>query len=147
VSTQQFRSYNFRATQRKLIGNMIEIIDEMSMTMTARQLYYQFIGRDLFPDSWVDDVYNAKKGLRSPRRKSTRTRWSVRARRSNKIMTKRFVVSFVVEAEHADDLNNDHAIEAVEEAVTEFVDTYRVGNMKFGKVKLTDFVNFCADLE
>jgi hypothetical protein len=63
MSTQQFRACNFRSTQRQLIEHMTEIIDEMSMTMTARQLYYQFIGRDLFPESWVDDVYNAKHGL------------------------------------------------------------------------------------
>jgi len=33
------------------------------LEMTLRGLYYQFIGQDLFPDSWVDDAYNARKGL------------------------------------------------------------------------------------
>jgi len=31
--------------------------------LTLRQLYYKFIARDLFPDSWIDPVYNAKHGL------------------------------------------------------------------------------------
>ena len=63
MSTQRFRDYSFNKISTVLIDHMIEIIAELDMTMTARQLYYQFIGRDLFPEKWVDDVYNAKKGL------------------------------------------------------------------------------------
>lgn len=63
MSTIRFRDYKFNASHEKLIGHMNEIIDELDMTLTARQLYYQFIGRDLFPASWVDEAYNLKKGL------------------------------------------------------------------------------------
>jgi hypothetical protein len=31
--------------------------------LTLRQLYYQFIARDLLPDSWIDAEYNRKNGL------------------------------------------------------------------------------------
>ncbi len=31
--------------------------------LTLRGLYYQFISRDTFPESWIDQVYNARKGL------------------------------------------------------------------------------------
>lgn len=30
---------------------------------TLRQLYYQFIAQDLFPESWIDEEYNQKHGL------------------------------------------------------------------------------------
>jgi hypothetical protein len=70
MSTQRFRDYTFNASSHRLISHMNEIIEELDMTLTARQLYYQFIGRDLFPaygdgkdKGWVDDAYNAKKGL------------------------------------------------------------------------------------
>jgi hypothetical protein len=32
-------------------------------SLTLRQLYYQFIARDLFPDSWIDVEYNRKHNL------------------------------------------------------------------------------------
>lgn len=63
MSTIRFRDYKFNPSHQQLIDHMNEIIDELEMTLTARQLYYQFIGRDLFPSSWVDDEYNANKGL------------------------------------------------------------------------------------
>lgn len=70
MSTQRLRDYKFNASSGRLIAHMNEIIDELDMTLTARQLYYQFIGRDLFPAAdegkekgWVDDEYNARKGL------------------------------------------------------------------------------------
>jgi hypothetical protein len=31
--------------------------------LTLRQLYYRFIAEDLFPDTWIDPVYNARHGL------------------------------------------------------------------------------------
>jgi hypothetical protein len=70
MSTQRLRDYKFNTSSRRLISHMNEIIKELEMTLTARQLYYQFIGRDLFPavdegkeKGWVDDEYNKKKGL------------------------------------------------------------------------------------
>ena len=38
--------------------------------LTLRQLYYQFIGHDLFPDCWIDENYNRKNGL-APDTKNT----------------------------------------------------------------------------
>lgn len=46
MSTVRFRDYKFNASHSQLIDHMNEIIDELEMTLTARQLYYQFIGRD-----------------------------------------------------------------------------------------------------
>lgn len=31
--------------------------------LTLRQAYYQMIARDLFPETWIDSVYNARHGL------------------------------------------------------------------------------------
>ncbi len=38
--------------------------------LTLRSLYYKFIGRDLFPETWIDKEYNIKKGL-DPQTKNT----------------------------------------------------------------------------
>lgn len=38
--------------------------------LTLRQIYYQFIARDLFPESWIDGKFNAKNGL-DPNTKNT----------------------------------------------------------------------------
>ena len=31
--------------------------------VTLRQLYYEFISKDWFPESWIDEAYNLRKGL------------------------------------------------------------------------------------
>ena len=65
--------------------------------------------------------------------------------------THRFVITFVVEAEYPDKLNNDQAAEEVEAAATAFVDDalahYVDGHFESNGIKLTDFVNFTADME
>ena len=33
------------------------------LQVTLRQLYYQFIAKDLFPDAWIDEEYNRRNGL------------------------------------------------------------------------------------
>lgn len=38
--------------------------------LTLRQIYYQMIARDLFPETWIDPVYNARQGL-PPNTKNT----------------------------------------------------------------------------
>lgn len=40
------------------------------LTLTVRQLYYVFIGENLFPDSWIDTNYNKRHNL-SPLTKNT----------------------------------------------------------------------------
>lgn len=42
----------------------------MDIKMNLRQIYYQFIARDLFSDDWVDEAYNLKNGL-APDTKNT----------------------------------------------------------------------------
>jgi hypothetical protein len=49
---------------------ILEEYDAGGYRMTLRQLYYQFISRDIFPDSWIDPVYNRKNGL-EPNTKNT----------------------------------------------------------------------------
>jgi len=57
---------NFRAATLGIIVKANRIIAEyqaQGYTLTVRQLYYRFIAGDLFPDSWIDVLYNARHGL------------------------------------------------------------------------------------
>src|SRR3990167_8064258 len=61
-----YTSFNFAPSPRRIIEQADAIVQEeidADRRITVRGVYYQFIGRDLFPDSWVDDVYNAKHHL------------------------------------------------------------------------------------
>jgi hypothetical protein len=63
----------FAETTLLIIAMANRIINEyqaQGFDLTLRQLYYQFIGRDLFPDSWIDEVYNRKHKL-APGTKNT----------------------------------------------------------------------------
>jgi len=54
MATQQFRTIRFRGESRARIDQMIEIIEEyqgQGLTLTARQLYYQFVSRDYIPNT------------------------------------------------------------------------------------------------
>lgn len=56
----------FEPATRRIIQQAEAIVQEeigADRRITVRGVYYQFIGRDWFPDSWVDDAYNAKHGL------------------------------------------------------------------------------------
>lgn len=44
-------------------NNVIAAYQKQGFKLTLRQLYYQFIAKDLFPASWIDPVYNARHGL------------------------------------------------------------------------------------
>jgi hypothetical protein len=51
---EQFRDTNFRSDSRVKIDKMIEIVDEyqqQGLRLTARQLYYQFVSRDVIPNT------------------------------------------------------------------------------------------------
>jgi hypothetical protein len=57
---------NFRPQTLHLIAAAVGIIEELvgqGYDLTVRQLYYQMVARDLFPDSWVDVEYNRRNGL------------------------------------------------------------------------------------
>jgi len=54
----QYRQYRPKADAQRIIrlGNeILEEYDTQGFQLTLRQLYYQFISRDLFPDSWTSD--------------------------------------------------------------------------------------------
>ncbi len=56
----------FRSATLGIIVKANDIIAEyqaQGFCLTLRQIYYQMITRDLFPESWIDLVYNAKHGL------------------------------------------------------------------------------------
>lgn len=57
---------NFRADTLAIIAKANSVIADymrQGFKLTLRQLYYQFIAKDLLPDSWIDAEYNAKHGL------------------------------------------------------------------------------------
>jgi len=57
---------NFRPDTLEIIAKAnVVIVDyqQQGFKLTLRQLYYQFIARDLFPESWIDEEYNRKNGL------------------------------------------------------------------------------------
>jgi hypothetical protein len=44
-------------------NRIIRDYSRQGFKLTLRQLYYQFVARDLLPASWIDPVYNLKQGL------------------------------------------------------------------------------------
>lgn len=65
---QAFRPNNLKPGTLEIIELANDVIEEWESSygfsnMTARQIYYQFIGQDLFPESWIDKAYNRKNGL------------------------------------------------------------------------------------
>lgn len=57
---------NFRAETLAIIAKANTVIADymrQGFKLTLRQLYYQFIAKDLLPHSWIDAEYNAKHGL------------------------------------------------------------------------------------
>lgn len=44
-------------------NTIIAEYQKQGFRLTLRQIYYQMIARDLFPESWIDPVYNARHGL------------------------------------------------------------------------------------
>jgi hypothetical protein len=69
----RYESINMKPETRAII----EIADGIALQyqsqgydLTLRQLYYRFIAKDLFPETWIDRVYNVKNGL-DPETKNT----------------------------------------------------------------------------
>lgn len=63
----------FRADTLDIIRKanaIIALYQEQGYSLTLRQLYYQFIARDMFPESWIDEAYNRKNKL-APNTKNT----------------------------------------------------------------------------
>lgn len=53
-----------------MVNQILEEYAAIGIRMNLRQIYYQFIARDWFPDDWIDEKYNLKQGL-SPYTKNT----------------------------------------------------------------------------
>ena len=63
---ETFRPRAFRTDNKAVVADADLVISEYQRSgyvVTVRQLYYQMVARDLFPDSWVDDDYNERHGL------------------------------------------------------------------------------------
>lgn len=53
-----------------MVSQIVEEYSRLDIKMNIRQIYYQFIARDWFPDDWIDEKYNLKHGL-APDTKNT----------------------------------------------------------------------------
>ncbi len=56
----------FANLAQAIIASANKIIEDdqaQGFKLTLRQLYYQFIAQDLFPDAWIDEKYNRRNGL------------------------------------------------------------------------------------
>lgn len=63
---REFKYIKFKQDVLDIIEKANEILDEYQgkgYVVTLRQLYYQFIARDLFPSSWIDTAYNLREHL------------------------------------------------------------------------------------
>ena len=57
---------NFRADTLAIIekaNKVIRTYQRQGYKLTLRQLYYQFVAKDLLPNTWIDKDYNLKHGL------------------------------------------------------------------------------------
>ena len=57
---------SFRSDSLAIITRANKIITDylkQGFKLTLRQLYYQFVARDMIPDAWIDEAYNRKFGL------------------------------------------------------------------------------------
>lgn len=64
----RYESWRASLPSLQIIGAVNTILAEyraQNYDMTLRQVYYQMIARDLFPDSWIDRPYNLRNGLDS----------------------------------------------------------------------------------
>jgi len=64
---QLYKDKNFSTERFEVIELANQIIEDyvaQGFVLTLRQTYYQFIGRDWFPETWIDEKYNLRKGLR-----------------------------------------------------------------------------------
>lgn len=64
----QYKEFNFRNSTLSIIEDANIIIADyqaQGFDLTLRQLYYQFISRDLFPDTWIDNKTGSKNSEKS----------------------------------------------------------------------------------
>lgn len=61
-----FKPKKFRGDSACVVRDAVRVSEEYmdkGYSVTVRQLYYQMVAQDLFPDSWIDSNYNSKNGL------------------------------------------------------------------------------------
>lgn len=64
----QYQQFNFKPERLALIERAVEIIDDyraQGYSLTLRQLYYQFVSRDAFPQTWADPATGSTNNERS----------------------------------------------------------------------------------
>lgn len=64
----KYKDINFNMRELTIIDQAQKIIEEyrkQNFTLTLRQLYYQFVSRDLFPDKWKDKETGSTNNLNS----------------------------------------------------------------------------------
>lgn len=67
----KYESRKFSADRLEIIEHAVRIIDQYTdagYSLTLRQLYYQFISRDIFPDTWKDPQTGSTNNERSYKR-------------------------------------------------------------------------------
>jgi len=47
----QYMDFNFKASSKRIIAQALEIIGQYDFALTLRQLYYQFVQKDLIPNT------------------------------------------------------------------------------------------------
>ena len=70
-----FKQKRFNVDAVLVVDAAVRVSDEymeQGYSVTVRQLYYQMIAQDLFPESWVDFEYNVKQGLPSDTKNTMR---------------------------------------------------------------------------
>lgn len=83
----QYKEYNPQPETRAIIEQADQILiqyEQQGFSLTLRQLYYQFIARDLFPDTYINDEgtknsiqsYNKLKAIVSKAREGGMLDWS-----------------------------------------------------------------------
>ncbi len=64
----QYQNIEFSDWKMELIQKAIGIVAEyrrQGYDLTLRQVYYQFVSRDWFPDRWIDPKTNSKNNQKS----------------------------------------------------------------------------------
>lgn len=65
---RRYKDVNFRSSTLEIIREANEILDdyrEQGFDLTLRQLYYQFISRDMFDETWIDKKTGSTNNERS----------------------------------------------------------------------------------
>jgi len=66
MSKEFFKPFMLRDGSLQIVDTVNRILNDyrrQGYSLTVRQIYYQMISKDLFPDSWIDIAYNRKKNL------------------------------------------------------------------------------------